>query len=646
MTPSSRHSAIRHTATLLLAVAASSPLMAQELEGTVTVKGVYTPEKIPVERVESYPTQMQFSNTIPPLRYDLKMVRSEISPVIGEQNAPIWGALRANCAKQGEVELGLGRWLDSYLYLGWSAICSDSQRLTLTYDHNSTSLWRPNLSEATADVKRQRYDEHLGVQYSRAFDGVGALQASGGYRLSYFNYYGYSPLYSSEVNPAMLDEDATPTLPATYEAPTQTVNNATWRATWHSAPYLDLTDTEGWRWYAGIDGDWMAYRSLYIPESMGWSRVRGERETRIGASAGLRSASDAAPISYGVDVKGDLLMYNKNRLDPSLRTDRNYQLYSVIPAWQWRRGNLSTRVGAKVDIALNAMGSEAYTKYSTVHVAPDMRADWRGTYVKAYLSATGGSQLQTLADAWRQIYYATPWLNSTQPMYTPVDARLGVSGAWQGVTLSVEGAYAIRRHVRVDGFYTAWLNYNHLLPGYPERQIPRYINDEKGLDLHGIRLSADLRYDLSEMLRIGMGGAFTPQKGEWGWVESAADLDRARIRTHAWVESTPISRLTLRASWEWRHGRRAYLHTDEERLVESQVVGGGGVPQFSYVTITDLASWRLPAYSMVNFDARYTLYTDWDITLQVRNILNRSNALLPSLTDSGISFTLGAAYRF
>lgn len=643
---------IRYSLCTAMALCATGA-MAQELEGNVVVKGVYQPEIIPAERVDTYPTQMQFPATSNPLKYDMSMVAAPLTPSVPAEAAPLWDTDRNWCARRGSVNFGLGRWLDSYLNAKAVAICRNNERLAVGLSHNSTSLWTPQLTtlrttSPTPDYRRFRYDERVGAQYSRTFDGLGALEANVGYHFGHFNYYGAVPeaSYPLQFESSYLSAPEGITISESgekiYKAPAQTVNDATWRATWWSNGYME-SNPESMRWYAGIDGRWFGYNRLYTPYFESYRHMRGDKETRIGAHGGIWQGTALAPTSYGIDIDGQMLMYNKNRFLTTAPVDRNYGMIAATPAWQSHYRDITAHLGVRIDATINAMGIEPGLRYAPIHFAPDVRFDWRGTYTKVYISATGGSRLQTLADAYDALYYATPWLNSTTPVYTPIDARIGMSGAWQGVTLSAEFAYAKRKHIRVDGYYTSWLSDVHKLCSDHGIYRPNFISDIEAIDLEGIKVSGKVRYDMSDLLRMSIEGSYTPQRGNWGWMESMSEMDRARIHMNVTAESNPIKGLRLRASWAWRGQRRPTLNSIEEVQYNTGTLED---PVYKTVNITKSCLWKLPNYSMVNFACDYEILRNLDVTLRLDNLLNRNNMILPDVKDSGISFTIGAAYRF
>ena len=86
-------------------------------------------------------------------------------------------------------------------------------------------------------------------------------------------------------------------------------------------------------------------------------------------------------------------------------------------------GNLSLRLGVRMDMAMNARDA-AGVRYRTFNVAPDVRLEYSGGAFALGFYAVGGNELHTLAGNYDIDYYMTPAIFSTKPAYSPVDAKL------------------------------------------------------------------------------------------------------------------------------------------------------------------------------------------------------------------------------
>ncbi len=151
----------------ILIAAAGLPAMAQ-YDQDITVEGKYVPEFIPQDRIGLFPRPVKFPAEKSSLSYSLTGVNADFIPQAIPIPATGWNDTRRYSAARGYVELGLGSWLRSTLSAGYRFIDSRNTTVGIRLQHNSTSLWKPELSEAMADTRMWRYDESLGIYGSRS----------------------------------------------------------------------------------------------------------------------------------------------------------------------------------------------------------------------------------------------------------------------------------------------------------------------------------------------------------------------------------------------------------------------------------------------------------------------------------------------
>lgn len=192
---------------------------AAQFNQQIAVDGKYIPEIIRLDRINTYPLAQRFSLDAKSLDYDTKGVAAAFAPGLIQMEATGWRDIHAFDRSRGYLDFGMGSWLNSTLSGGYRFIDSESSTFGVRLQHNSISLWKPELSEATRDVRQWRYDESLGLYGSHEFGGYGRLSASAGWHFGYFDYYGYNP------RPALQGGQ-------TVSAPEQILNDAALRIGW------------------------------------------------------------------------------------------------------------------------------------------------------------------------------------------------------------------------------------------------------------------------------------------------------------------------------------------------------------------------------------------------------------------------------
>ncbi|MDE6340609.1 MAG: hypothetical protein K2K97_12650 [Muribaculaceae bacterium] len=604
---------------------------------SISVEGKYVPEIFRLDRINSFPKQVKFSLDANPLAYDGKSVPASFAPMLLAMPATGWADTRDFSHSRGYLEIGAGSWLNSTLSAGYRFIDDKGSTLGFRLQHNSTSLWKPNVSELMKDTKQYRYDESLGIYGSHDFSGKGKLTGAIDYHIGNFNYYGFDPQWG------IFNADNAPL------APTQTLNDISARFLWQSP-----AEGEKISWSAGAGVRYFGYRSIYCPlnyefgaiEPDAWAlgRGRGGRETDLNLNGGF-SMPLSSGSTFGVDVNADVLFYADdndmvgrfNVLQPD-----NYGVVTLTPYYRFSRDRLLVRVGADIDLAFNAGeefdGSKSH-KYGFLHVAPDIKVDYLAGPVAFYLHALGGTRLNTLAYNYDQDYYQTPSVGSSCPVYSPLDGSLGATfGPFSGFSAGVDFAFRVTRGEYLGGWYQTALNYaGNALPGLPrtafidniERELSYDYSNSDFYNLHGISLGARASYDAGKILKVEAKGNYQPQKGSTGYFNG---YDRPRWTALISAETNPWKTLKFKLAYEYRGVRNIYTMAD--------YVG-------SLISDSEmLVGYRLPDITYLNFGASYGISRNFNIWLQADNLLNRHDELLPCLPQQGIRIAGGFAVTF
>ena len=572
---------------LLLLLSASALPAAAQYDQTIQVEGNYVPEFIPRDRVAVFPARDKFTVESVPLDYSTRGVAAAFVPQALPLPATGWRDTRLSDRTRGYVALDMGSYLNASLSAGYRFIDTDKSTFGARLQHCSTSLFHPHLSEATDNVRRELYDETIGLYGSHIFDGKGRLDASLSYHLGCFNYYGYAPV----------DAPAGGTL----DAPTQTLNDIAARVGWSSPAALDNIT-----YSAALGARYFGYRALPLP---GDEHLGGTRETDISLEAGVNFPTSASS-ALGIDLDSRLLVY-----DSEIADIRNYGLVSLTPYYRFCRSNVNIRLGARLDFAMNC--GPRYDKYSTFHAAPAVTVDYKGGPVALFLRALGGTSLHTLAGGAEWNYYQMPALLSTRPVYAPLDLTVGAGfGPFSGFNAGVEFGWRIARDQWLGGLYMPMLND----PDFGIADARRLagadycglLDDEMRIDLSGYTVGVNLGYDSGRYFKITAKGNYQPQSGKNSYF-NGYDLPRWTADIEA--ETNPWSTLRFRLGYVYRGVRSC-----------------GGE--------------RLPDITNLNFGASYGITDRLSVRIDAVNLLCRSVQMLPGLPTERLSLSAGISCKF
>lgn len=554
------------------------PAMAQYNQD-ITVEGRYVPEFIPRDRIALFPEAVRFGVDNSVLQYSLPGVTVDFLPEAIPIPATPWRATRVPYDARGYVQFGLGSYLQSTLSAGYRIIDDNTSTLGVRLQHNSTSLWKPRITPGS-DTRMERYDETLGVYGSKEFTGKGHLSASGQWHIGNFDYYGS-------------------TAPS---APTQTLNDASVRLGWTSARRPAIA------WNVSAGARYFGYRRFYSPQA-GLpfpASQTGTRETHIDLDAAMDfKLSTVSTLS--LDLTGDLLLYgntvSKTGSAPLLASPDNYGMITLAPKYVYLKGGLRFQAGANLDFAVDA--GKPGARYNTFHISPDVRLDYESGPLAIFVAVQGGTQLHTLASAWQTDYYQSPLLLSSLPVYTPMEARAGLTaGYFSGFRVGIEGGWRMQKDACPDGFYTLWLN----------GAASDNLFADTRTDLHGWEAGLTAGYDAGKWFGVEARCFYRPQNGDTGWCDGP---ERSRWTARIEVKSNPVSPLELRLAYDYRGVRSA----GRECL-------------------------RMPDITNLSFGASWKFTPKVSVWLQADNLLCTKTVYLPGLPEPRLGLTAGAELRF
>lgn len=619
---------IRRYLTTALAATALAGAQAQ-LHESLSVEGTYIPDIIMLDRINTFPQRPSLLPLDPHnLAYRLEGVATDFAPQLLTLTATEWMARRNFDTQRGYITAGLGSWLNADLSAGYLAVNTPTAKVGIKLQYNSTSLWRPRLSEATDDVRRRRQDGTIGLYANRTWQDRGTLSAAVDWRVGWFNYYAFNPAGEREAETAIT-------------APTQTLTAVELDLGWQSARKPQTLN-----WHAGLEAHTFGYRALPLHTPGAYRELKGDRENRFALRGGLDMPWDNGSEA-GLDMRLDIVGYAKREAATVAGFEmpgspETYAQLTLSPWYRFTRGELAVKAGFGFDITCNAQGSQPGSHYSLLHIAPAVALDWRRATTGVYLHLTGGSQLQTLANGAAQDYYQLPAVISTQPLHTPLDARLGAMfGPFSGFSAGVELAYRVDRHRRDAGWYTVVLNQG---PGSPVdgldtgTLLPYLGMTMHEMTLQGFSAGINASWSMTPWIKAGADFRYQPQNGTTGFWNG---IDRPRITASVQAETNPWRSLRFGLQYAYRGVRRVWsLYPPEESQPTEGITVVVGAPD------QRCASLRLPDISDLNFKASYDPLPALTVWLQASNLLNRRNELLPSLPAEGITVTAGFGWRF
>lgn len=586
-----------HSASLLGILALIPAAASAQYNQTIDVDGTYKPQYIPRERVNVFPERLRFGTLDSNMSFDTRGVVTNFTPFGVPMEATGWESTRPAYPYDGYVELNLGSWLDARVNAGYRFVNNGNTLAGAYLRHNSTSLWKPKVNDYTEDTKRWLYDETIGLYARHIFNGKGMLDADLRYNVTCFNYYGFSP----DIN--RLD------IP---EAPSQTLNDFNFHVNWKS-------DTERrLQYHGGIDVRYMGFRRYYDALAAN-TDMQGRRQTLITPTLGV-SYLMGGKSTVGLDLQGDAVIYCKQRTGALSTSPDNYGRLSLTPYYQYNGEGFDFKAGPRIDLM--------FENGPTLRLAPEVMFGYHTKGIALELSATGGTQLNTLAYQRELSLYCNPSQMSDSPIYTPLDANLKFRfGPFAGFTAGIGGGFRRSMHQPAGGWYTAFLNHN---PASLHQQYG-YLYDGTDYNCYGFTVGIDLGYKYGRWIEIAAAVNYQPQEEKKSYFNG---LDLPEVTGRISVRSNPWSSLKLGVNWDLRANRRPLIY----RYVNE--------PASSAEPTPELINTRIGNWSNLSFDASYDIRDNFTVEFNVDNLLNRRQDLLQNLPSPGITVHAGIVWQF
>lgn len=613
-----------------------------QLKESVDVEGKYNKEILYPDRLGHLPDRRRLTPPVSSLPYSFKGVAADFVP-FGTPLAPTgYGAWRSGDYPRGYLSLSLGSWLNTELAAGYAVIARPDESLNVWLRHASTSLWKP-FPDLT-DNRRLSYQETIGADWSRLIKGTGRLSAGVRYHGGYFNYYGVAPFANSDTDGVL------------PPFPTQTLNDVSARIAFSDTGEADARN----HWNSELSLRHFAFRT-----------ATRETELRLGGSYSRTLEYDPADFTkssaIGFDAGFQWLFYGAAE---GTQAPDGYGNFRLSPYYRLSRSKFSLRAGLNANFTFNADGVGDKEHYALFHISPDVRIDYAGTRLAAWVHATGGQQLQTLAFIADRNLYCYPALQSTTPVNIPVDLSAGIRvNPFTGFSLEGWFGYRLTRNVRGDGWTIPLMNARYGYAGYPfpaigrEDEIPAFGLGRARYNLSGIYAGLEARYQLGKILDMSARMEYAPQNATHGIYNG---LDRPRWIVTPRLDVHPIEALTIGVSYEYRGVRSVWsaVTAVEEPTRGGGVSlsdgsepqgnsGGGGGPSIGPGTqdpsvsepsegALHPVSLRLPDITRLNAHASYRFdkagpFRNLTIGVTADNLLNHKETIQPGLKSEGLT---------
>ena len=590
---------------LLLGLGGGTAPSFAQLNENVAVEGRYEPIVIETERINIYPSAVKFELPTVNLSEEMKGIVTDFQPTLLTMGFTGWRTNRTPSKQKGYLDMNLGSWLNSNLSAGYRALADSVNTLDLALQFKSTSLSkRGRLPEGIeAMSKRYLYDGTFSLGWKHNLRGSRYLSADLDYRLARFDYYGSTlPANSPFIE---------------HGAPAQTLNSLSFNLGINRTPNLPRG------WHAGAGLRYFGYNSLFPMNYLTSPHISGGRETQLEIDGGyiipLKGGSRLA-LNGNLDV---VFYTGKENLPQPFHKLPSYAMLTLRPAYLYSRPGFDFRLGAVVDMTFNAEGETLDSKYSLFHFAPDVRMHVTRDKFGFRLGVTGGSELMTLSRKEQWDYYQMPYLVTTQPSYTPLDAEAGFSfGPFAGFTADISAGYDVTLHTPVGGWYQVMLGgYAYGVDALTAQGTPLFDFSRKGLDLHGAKVKLMLAYTGNDIFDASFQLTYTPQNNKKGVFNG---YDRSRWVMDVSAGIRPVKKLKIALGYSYRGVRTIYTYL-------TPAAGGDDT----------LCGLRLPDLTDLKASLTYSITDNLHIYCRAANLLNRKVDYLPGLTTQGITFCGG-----
>lgn len=280
-------------------------------------------------------------------------------------------------------------------------------------------------------------------------------------------------------------------------------------------------------------------------------------------------------------------------------------LLSLTPGYRYGSTHFTVAVGARLDISFN--------EGKVFHVSPDVTVAWTpSTFFAIEGRVTGGVEQNSLSTLWDVSRYCLP-AAAYGYSHVPFDVSGKVTiGPFKGGYLQFFGSYAKA---------SDWLM---PVAGDESASVAMFVP----VGIKGYHLGAEIGYKWRDKIKARVSYTTAPQdydKGYYQW------RDRARHVVDVSLTVNPVKNLDVEASFMLRGGRK---------IITRENWNDGGIPMSAFSTV------MLKNRSSLSLRANYALSERLSVFASGDNLLNHTSYDISLRPDMGISFLVGAAYKF
>lgn len=545
----------------------------KDLNKEITLQKDFVPVEKKATKKNSLPKVKKTTSTKPvTLKYSDWAVPTEVPAEVPTMLPYGYRTAHIFSDKRGYLSFGAGSQLNMTGNVGYRIVDTNTSKLGVWYQHNST--WGGKNTSGTIDndalrLKQKYNDNTLGVNFGNTTD-AGKLSIDLLGHFDSFNYYGArSDFYDT-----------------------------------HKQNFTNFGINSGWDGRTRLNGHGFDYKLGFGFGHAGYSKAfadtlsnyKGAKENVLKVMLGGQYHT-GDESSIGIDAAFD---YVSRKLDskmldemmlPSDSLNKSYGMVTLNPYYSFLGEAVLARLGANVQFS--------FSDGTAVRIAPNVKLDFRltdGAFL--YADLQGGKTLNTLTRVAALNRYSDPW-GLSQNTFTPIDGEVGLKlGEFGGFRAKAFVGYGL---VRRD--IVAYVDADQF--GVPDVDDLSYTKYQY-FDSKGLKAGAEIGYKYRSIVDIEGKVTYAPQKDEVN-VDGDNDikgyslgLDRPEYVANVNLKLTPIKPLAVELGWEFR-GKRSTV-----------VASNGG---FSLLKLDDANNLHL--------GARYRLSDAITVWVQGNNLLNR-----------------------
>ena len=295
--------------------------------------------------------------------------------------------------QRGYLDIGMGTCLNTMVNAGYRIKETDTEKLGLWLQHNSTWLGKntSKLIEQPSQRQKQRFNDNLlGVGWSKELS-KGTLGIDGRLHFDSFNFYGGFSDYLKNNKTAFVE--------------------ARVDGKWESK--YNINDEDAIEYEANATIDYAGYDKSHL------EGISGAKEFWLNAS--IEGEYNIEKIgNVGLLFGVDLANLRRHDIYNNSAIDKTYGILTFNPYYKYSNDIFSAKAGAILNFSFN--------EGTAVRVAPDVDLNFKITKgVSLSVSATGGKDINHLGAMHDEYRYNDPLANYGITTYVPFDGRLTVN---------------------------------------------------------------------------------------------------------------------------------------------------------------------------------------------------------------------------